>query len=191
MSEAVRERLLSVVEREDSRLAHLPAAETKHWVPRHKAAVVAAVRAGTLSLPEACERYKLTEEEFYSWMDAIDHDGIAGLRTSMRAERRKAVRYVISEPGVAMLNEAHGVDCMITDISDRGARIQFEHPVPLPARFELRCPRTGRSWVTELIWSRGEVAGVRFSNPLPAPWIIKSGLAAWFLGERRTVAIDK
>ena len=35
------------------------------------------------------------------------------------------------------------------------------------------------------------VAGVGFSNPLPAPWVIKSGLGAWLLGNRRTVSIDR
>src|SRR6185312_11418107 len=34
----------------------LPPPETKRWVPRRKAQVVAAVRAGALSLDEACER---------------------------------------------------------------------------------------------------------------------------------------
>jgi transposase-like protein len=114
MAEAVlRERLLHVLEPEEDLLAHLPPAGTRHWVPRHKAAVVAAVREGILSLQEACERYMLTDEEFHSWLDAIDRHGIAGLRTSMRAERRKAVRQPISEAGMAMLYGAKNASQML------------------------------------------------------------------------------
>ena len=83
---------------EDSK-APLPPKGTRHWVPRQKAAVVVAVRDGALSLPEACERYMLTEEEFYSWMDAVDQHGIAGLSRRMRTDRRKTPRQAISEPG--------------------------------------------------------------------------------------------
>ena len=57
--------------------------------------------------------------------------------------------------------------------------------------FELHFERTDRSWLVDLLWQRGRVAGVRFSNPLHAPWTIKSGLAAWLLGARRTVTIDR
>ena len=45
-------------------LADLPPPETRRWVARRKAQVVAAVRAGVLSLEEACRRYTLSAEEF-------------------------------------------------------------------------------------------------------------------------------
>jgi hypothetical protein len=45
-------------------IADLPAVNTKRWVPRRKAEVVAAVRGGLISLEEACSRYSLTGEEF-------------------------------------------------------------------------------------------------------------------------------
>ena len=43
---------------------------------------VAAVRGGLLSLDEACERYRLTNEEFLAWQQSIDRHGLAGLRTT-------------------------------------------------------------------------------------------------------------
>ena len=58
----------------------LPSAHTKRWVARRKAEVVAAVRGGLLTLDEACERYRLTAEEFMAWQDAMDQFGLAGLR---------------------------------------------------------------------------------------------------------------
>jgi len=68
----------------------LPPPETKRWVPRRKAQVVAAVRAGMLSLDEACGRYALTVEEFLSWQRAIDKYGLAGLRATHAQEYRAA-----------------------------------------------------------------------------------------------------
>jgi hypothetical protein len=42
----------------------LPPVDTKRWVARRKAAVVAAVRSGAIGLEEACRRYGLSGEEF-------------------------------------------------------------------------------------------------------------------------------
>ena len=63
-------------------LADLPNPSTQRWVIRRKAVVVAAVRGGLLSLEEACERYRLSVEEFLAWQRAIDKHGLAGLRTT-------------------------------------------------------------------------------------------------------------
>ena len=49
---------------------------------RRKAVVVAAVRSGSISLQEACRRYKLSVEEFLAWQRAIDRHGIPGLRVT-------------------------------------------------------------------------------------------------------------
>jgi Protein of unknown function (DUF1153) len=63
-------------------VADLPPPETKRWVIRRKAEVVAAVGGGLLSLEEACERYKLTVDEFLSWKRSIDRHGLPGLRAT-------------------------------------------------------------------------------------------------------------
>ena len=63
-------------------LADLPDSNTQRWVIRRKAQVVAAVRGGLLSLEEACERYRLTVDEFLNWQQSIDRHGLAGLRTT-------------------------------------------------------------------------------------------------------------
>jgi hypothetical protein len=63
-------------------LADLPPANTQRWVIRRKAEVVTAVRGGLLTLEEACERYRLTADEFLSWQKAIDRWGMPGLRTT-------------------------------------------------------------------------------------------------------------
>mgnify|MGYP003694346019 CR=1 FL=1 len=58
-------------------VADLPPKDTKRWVIRRKAEVVAAVRGGLLSLEEACERYTLTVDEFLSWQRSIDRHRLA------------------------------------------------------------------------------------------------------------------
>jgi Protein of unknown function (DUF1153) len=63
-------------------LADLPLPDTKRWVIRRKAEVVAAVRGGLLSLEDAYSRYALNPDELLSWQHCIDHFGLAGLRTT-------------------------------------------------------------------------------------------------------------
>jgi hypothetical protein len=63
-------------------LANLPAPNTKRWVVRRKAEVIAAVRGGLLSIEEASSRYKLTVDELLSWQSSFDQHGLAGLRTT-------------------------------------------------------------------------------------------------------------
>ena len=84
MSENYRPRVRYVIGPDGSPLtiADLPKQSTKRWVIRRKAEVIAAVRGGLLSLEEACDRYKLTVEEFLSWQRSIDQHGLAGLRAT-------------------------------------------------------------------------------------------------------------
>jgi hypothetical protein len=69
--------------------ADLPPPDTQRWVIRRKAAVVAAVRGGMLTLEEACGRYRLTIEEYASWQHAIDSFGMAGLRVTRTQRYRE------------------------------------------------------------------------------------------------------
>ncbi|MXO65710.1 DUF1153 domain-containing protein [Altericroceibacterium endophyticum] len=60
----------------------LPKPNTKRWVVRRKAEVVAAVNGGLLTLDEVLDRYGLTIEEFASWQRAVDRSGMQGLRVT-------------------------------------------------------------------------------------------------------------
>ena len=70
----------------------LPPPNTKRWVIRRKAEVVAAVRSGVISLEEACNRYTLSIEEFLSWQRLIDSHGLAGLRVTRLQDYRSGSR---------------------------------------------------------------------------------------------------
>ena len=91
MTDQVRPRVKYVIGPDGSPLtiADLPPSNTRRWVIRRKAEVVAAVRGGLLSLDEACSRYTLTVGEFVSWQMSIDQHGLAGLRTTQIQEYRK------------------------------------------------------------------------------------------------------
>jgi hypothetical protein len=69
----------------------LPSPDTKRWVIRRKAEVVAAVRGGLLSIDEACRRYTLSVEEFLSWQRAIEQYGLAGLRATKIQDYRTVI----------------------------------------------------------------------------------------------------
>lgn len=71
-----------------SAVSALPPPTTKRWVIRRKAAVVTAVRAGVLTLEEACQRYHLSVEEFLSWQRLIDRHGMRGLRATRLQDYR-------------------------------------------------------------------------------------------------------
>lgn len=69
-------------------LDDLPPADTSRWVISRKAMVVAAVQQGLLTLDDALVRYGLSEEEFNSWLKAIEHDGVKGLRATRVQKHR-------------------------------------------------------------------------------------------------------
>ena len=75
----------SVIERqrcENRQMDDLPPPNTIRWVARRKAAVVAAVRSGRITMEEALRRYQLSEEEFLSWQRTFETHGLAGLRAT-------------------------------------------------------------------------------------------------------------
>jgi hypothetical protein len=63
-------------------LEDLPPPETRRWVARRKAQVVAAVQAGLIPLEDALRLYRLTIEEFASWQRALLRYGLTGLKAS-------------------------------------------------------------------------------------------------------------
>ncbi|WP_424932387.1 DUF1153 domain-containing protein [Amaricoccus macauensis] len=60
----------------------LPPANTKRWVARRKATVVAAVDYGLIDEKEACEMYRLSDEELDLWRSAVHKHGAAALRVT-------------------------------------------------------------------------------------------------------------
>jgi transposase len=76
-------------------MTELPPPNTRRWVARRKAAVVAAVANGMITIEEACRRYRMSEEKFLAWQRAFENSGIPGLhqkRRCIRPSRRTATQ---------------------------------------------------------------------------------------------------
>jgi len=67
----------------------LPPSNTRRWVIRRKAKVVAGVLGGLITLDDACRRYNLSMDEFLSWQRMLDQHGINGLRATRGTSRIK------------------------------------------------------------------------------------------------------
>ena len=91
-------------------MTELPPPNTRRWVPRRKAAVVAAVSSGLITIEEACRRYHMSEEEFTAWQCAFENFGISGLaRWSHSATARPwspPSRRPVTRPSPAQPQEA-------------------------------------------------------------------------------------
>ncbi|MDO5613430.1 MAG: DUF1153 domain-containing protein [Paracoccus sp. (in: a-proteobacteria)] len=62
-------------------IVDLPPVNTR-WVASRKAVVVHAVAHGLISRDEAIRRYDLSEEEFDSWVSAIERHGARALKVT-------------------------------------------------------------------------------------------------------------
>ena len=59
-----------------------PPTNVKRWTPQRKAAVLAEVRSGAITVEEACRRYEISGEEFLAWLRAFETYGVPGLRAT-------------------------------------------------------------------------------------------------------------
>lgn len=69
--------------------ADLPPVQTHRWVASRKAAVVRGVAYGLIPLKEALDRYGLSEEEFESWVEAIEKHGETALKSTALQKYRQ------------------------------------------------------------------------------------------------------
>lgn len=94
---------LAVIGPDGKRLtrADLPPKDTVRWVIRRKAEVVAGVRAGLITLDEACAMYSLSIDEFLLWQRQLDRHGLEGLKVTRIADYRGPDRPVGTEKHAA------------------------------------------------------------------------------------------
>jgi hypothetical protein len=84
-------------------------------------------------------------------------------------DRRESVRNKVMLGGVAEIGE-HGTtrDCIVRNLSDNGATIEFSNVVELPReQLSLRIARKGRSFMAKVIWWRDNFVGVAFRAESP------------------------
>jgi PilZ domain len=85
------------------------------------------------------------------------------------SERRQSARDKVIFGGVAEMGEHGGSrDCVVRNISENGARLEFCQSVRLPKEpLRLTIARKGRSFLARIIWWRDNFVGVAFSPESP------------------------
>jgi hypothetical protein len=84
-------------------------------------------------------------------------------------DRRQTTRDKVLYGGVADTGEAGSArDCVVRNISDKGASIEFSNVVRFPKeQMSLTVARKGRSFLAKIIWWRDNFVGVAFSDTPP------------------------
>ena len=84
-------------------------------------------------------------------------------------DRRESVRDKVMYGGVAEIGDDGATrECIIRNISDKGATIEFNPYVALPKeQLSLRIARKGRSFMARVIWWRDNFVGVAFRAESP------------------------
>jgi hypothetical protein len=79
-------------------------------------------------------------------------------------DRRQNTRSKVIYGGVAGIGETGATrDCVVRDISDNGASLEFSHVAPPPReQISLTIARKGRSFLAKVIWWRDNFIGVAF-----------------------------
>ncbi|MEO6842012.1 MAG: PilZ domain-containing protein [Bradyrhizobium sp.] len=86
-------------------------------------------------------------------------------------DRRQTTRDKVLYGGVAKSGETGATkDCVVRNISEKGANIEFSNVVKFPKeQMSLTVARKGRSFLAKVIWWRDNFVGVAFSDQPAAP----------------------
>ncbi len=87
------------------------------------------------------------------------------------SERRQSPRDKVIYGGRAEIaGQGGSKDCVVRNISDKGARLEFDDAMRLPkGSLRLTIARKGRSFLARIIWWRDNFVGVAFSSEYDFP----------------------
>src|SRR3954466_9099409 len=86
-------------------------------------------------------------------------------------DRRESARDKVIYGGVAEI-DGHGAtrECIVRNISDKGASVEFSNIVKLPhEQLSLRIARKGRSFLAKVVWWRDNFVGLAFTDTPSGP----------------------
>ncbi len=86
-------------------------------------------------------------------------------------DRRQSARDKVTYRGVAEIGERGARrDCVVHNISDKGASVEFSNIVKLPReQLSLRIARKGRSFLAKVVWWRDNFVGLAFADTPSEP----------------------
>lgn len=80
-------------------------------------------------------------------------------------DRRTSRRDKVVYGGVATVSDRGATrDCVVRNISETGAAIEFGSGVGVPEQLALTIPRKARTYPSTVVWRRGNVAGLTFNT---------------------------
>ena len=84
-------------------------------------------------------------------------------------DRRESPRDKVIYGGVAEIGERGAArDCVVRNISEKGAHLEFSNVIKLPKeQMSLTIARKGRSFLAKVIWWRDNFVGVAFTSEQP------------------------
>lgn len=86
----------------------------------------------------------------------------------MANDKRKSRRHAVTYAARLELRPGRPVGCILSDISDTGARLTVPYPDKVPERFLLWLTETGNARRTcEVVWRKPKQIGVKFERRLP------------------------
>ena len=78
-------------------------------------------------------------------------------------DRRESVRDKVFMGGVAEINGRNStMDCVVRNVSDTGACVEFDPAARIPAEMNLKISRKGRSFLAHMIWRQANRVGLAF-----------------------------
>jgi len=78
-------------------------------------------------------------------------------------DRRKSARDKVLLGGVAEISEIGStMDCVVRNLSESGACVEFNAPANLPDEMSLTIKRKGRSYFAKMIWRHANRIGLAF-----------------------------
>lgn len=77
-------------------------------------------------------------------------------------KRRSTRRRAFFSGRIVRCDDLHPSDCVIRDMSETGALIEIKQSDVIPEKFFLLGSRTQSAFEAELIWRKGNLAGLRF-----------------------------
>ena len=85
-------------------------------------------------------------------------------------DRRQSARDKVIYGGVTEIDErGTTADCVVRDISEQGASLEFSGAVKPPkGRISLAIAQKGRSFLAKIIWWRDHFIGVAFGRETPS-----------------------
>jgi hypothetical protein len=80
------------------------------------------------------------------------------------SERRAAVRKRVMYGAIAAMPGIGDRKCIVKNLSDVGARVEFSEPANLCDDLAFTVPQTGLSCRARIVWVRENVAGLAFTS---------------------------